>query len=227
MNKVSTVKLPEKFSDKEIIDRIIAGEQKLFGLLVRKYNARLFRMGMAIMNSDTEVEDIMQTTYTKAYENLFKFENRSSFGTWLTRIMINESLLQLKRKKLYMSTEGDIQFAINNILHSYSGSENPAQVVMNKELAKAIETALADLPEKYRLVFVMREVENMSVAETMEVLDISETNVKVRLNRAKAMLKQKLQNYYKSDNIYHFHLTRCDAMVRNVLLQLEIEEGKF
>jgi RNA polymerase sigma-70 factor (ECF subfamily) len=195
MNKVSTVKLPEKFSDKEIIDRIIAGEQKLFGLLVRKYNARLFRMGMAIMNSDTEVEDIMQTTYTKAYENLFKFENRSSFGTWLTRIMINESLLQLKRKKLYMSTEGDIQFAINNILHSYSGSENPAQVVMNKELAKAIETALADL--------------------------------KVRLNRAKAMLKQKLQNYYKSDNIYHFHLTRCDAMVRNVLLQLEIEEGKF
>lgn len=223
MNKVSTVKLPDKFSDKEIIDRILAGEKKLFGLLVRKYNARLFRMGMAIMNSDTEVEDIMQTTYTKAYENLFKFENRSSFGTWLTRIMINESLLQLKRKRLSMSTEGDIQFAINDFIHRFPESETPAQVVMNKELAIALEAALADLPEKYRLVFVMREIENMSVAETMEILGITETNVKVRLNRAKAMLREKLHNYYKSENIYHFHLTRCDAMVRNVLTQLEIE----
>jgi len=218
-----TVKPSDKFSDKEITDRIIAGDTKLFGLLVRKYNARLFRMGMAIMNNDTEVEDIMQTTYTKAYENLLRFENRSSFGTWLTRIMINESLLQLKRKRPCMYTEGDIAFSMNTVQNGFSDTKTPAQVVMNKELAKALEMALAELPEKYRLVFVMREVENMSVAETVDVLDISETNVKVRLNRAKAMLKEKLHEYYKSENIYQFHLTRCNAMVENVLSRLRID----
>ncbi len=223
MDKVITSNGLDKFSDKEIIDRIVAGEKKLFGLLMRKYNARLFRMGMAIMNNDTEVEDIMQTTYIKAYENLTKFENRSSFGTWLVRIMINESLLQLKRKRPYMSTGVELSFGINAFLNGLSETRTPAQVVMNKELAKALELALAGLPEKYRLAFVMREVETMSVAETAEVLDISETNVKVRLNRAKALLRERLNNYYKSDNIYHFHLTRCDAMVKKVFSHLRIQ----
>src|SRR5687768_2634907 len=107
MNKEIVLNTPDTTSEKEIIRRILAGEKRLFEILMRKYNGRLFKVGMAIINNSSEVEDIMQTSYIKAYENLSKFENRSSFGTWLLRIMINESIFQLKRKKRYMSIEDE------------------------------------------------------------------------------------------------------------------------
>ncbi|MBC8172682.1 MAG: sigma-70 family RNA polymerase sigma factor [Chitinophagales bacterium] len=210
-------------SDIEIIAGILAGEKKLFGLLIRKYNSRLYRTGMAIINNDTEVEDIMQTSYITAYENLSKFENRSSFGTWLVRIMINESILQLKKRKRFIYAEGEnIEMDAVNRLNNSNGPQTPSGFVINKELAHALETSLSAIPEKYRLVFVMREIETMSIAETAHVLNISETNVKVRLNRAKVMLRQKLNSYYKSEDVYHFHLRRCTAMVERVFYSLKL-----
>ena len=92
---------------------------------------------------------------------------------------------------------------------------------MNKELKSIFEKALAQLPEKYRLVFIMREVENMSISETMESLNITEANVKVRLNRAKEMLREQLSAHYKTTELYGFHLTRCDKVVKNVLAFIE------
>jgi len=103
-----------------------------------------------------------------------------------------------------------------------SRENNPAKALLNKELSNVLEHALVQLPEKYRLVFVLREMECLSVAETVDTLHISETNVKVRLNRAKAMLRDTLGSYYKNDGIYHFHLTRCDRMVSKVLKHLGI-----
>jgi len=202
--------------DKEIIKRVLLGEKNLFSLIVRKYNQRLFRVGMSMVNDSNETEDIMQTTYINAYENLGKFAFKSSLSTWLTKIMINECLSRLKKKNRLTNMNDDL---IDNVIQQQQtkGVQTPADKIVNTELKDALEKAIRMLPEKYKVVFVMRELEGMSIAETKECLDISAENVKVRLNRAKALLKESLNNVYKKDELLHFHLSRCDRMVENVM----------
>ncbi len=218
MNTVLQDQPKEALSDEEIINRVLNGEQRLYEVIMRRYNASLYRVGMSIVNNEADVEDIMQVTYIKAYQSLHSFERRSSFSTWMTRILINESLQHLKKSKRKMS----MQINSEPGEHNKASGHNPSQALLNKELSKVLEDALVQLPEKYRLVFVLREMENRSVAETVDTLNITEANVKVRLNRAKTMLRDTLGNYYKNDGIYHFHLSRCDRIVNHVLLQLGI-----
>lgn len=193
--------------DTTIINKIIAGEKELFELIVRRYNQRLYRTGMAILGSDAEVEDMMQNAYINAYEHLSGFEQRSQFGTWLTRIMLNLCFAHKRKRQALSSTDQP-----SNYIHMTT----PENVLVNKELSKVLEQAIEKLPEKYRLVFVLREIEQLSVRETSELLHIHEPNVKVRLNRARTLLKTDLSGYMQA-NIYNFHLTRCDSMVLYVL----------
>ena len=207
-------------SDEEVIARVCAGESRVFEVLIRKYNPRLYRVGMSIIKNDSEIEDVMQNAYLKAFENLSKFEGRSSFGTWLTRIMINESLAFLKKSKRVTSLESESVMKTNmNQMHDHS---SPANITMNRELGRALEHSLLSLPEKYRLVFVLREMEGVSMTDAVETLGITDVNVRVRLNRAKAMLRESLGNYYKSDLVFNFHLSRCDRIVSNVFNRLGI-----
>jgi len=199
--------------DLDLVKRILAGEKKLFELLIRKYNQRLYRIGMSILDNEAETEDAMQTAYINAYQHLAGFEQRSSFGTWLTRIMLNQCYEQ-KRKARYVFT--DLGTNVN-----FTHMNTPAKELANKELSKVLEHAIAQLPEKYRLVFVLREIEDMSVHETSATLNIEEPNVKVRLNRAKSMLRNSLHAYIK-DSVYDFHLSRCDKIVNNVMNRLGI-----
>ena len=202
--------------DHEIIARVLRGEKELYAQIIKKYNQRLYRVAMSIINDDAEAEDIMQTAYIKAYENLSKFEFRSVFSTWLTRILINESLLRLKkRKRSFIMNEDTMN---NELYHQHAmDDQTPDKKLVNNELKGILEKLIAELPEKYRTVFIMRELENMNVAETQECLDLSEANVKVRLNRAKVLLRESINNYYKKEDIMHFHLLRCDRMVKNVM----------
>ncbi len=202
-------------SDEELIARILAGEKRLFELLIRKYNQRLYRIGMSVLENEAEAEDAMQTAYINAYEHLPRFEQRASFGTWLTRIMLNQCYGQ-KRKKRDLLT--DFEQTDNFVLMN-----TPANELANKELSDVLEQAIARLPEKYRLVFVLREIEDMSVRETSAALSIEETNVKVRLNRAKVMLRKNLHGYMK-DHVFSFHLTRCDSVVKRVFQHLGMVE---
>lgn len=201
------------FSDEEIVERVINGEKHLYETLMRKYNLRLFRISMSIINDDVEVEDIMQTAYLNAYLQLRNFQNRSSFSTWLTRILINESLLHKKKKMkqghLFLNKEKDIPH-----------TETPLKSLMNKELKTILEKAVSDLPEKYRMVFVMREIQELSTSETMEVLNLGESNVKIRLNRAKEMLRNELELYCKSNQLFEFNLIRCDKIVDFVMSKI-------
>jgi RNA polymerase sigma-70 factor (ECF subfamily) len=207
------IPLTERIPEEVLIKRITSGEKGLFEHIMRSYNQRLYRIGMSILNNDMEAEDAMQNAYISAYEHLDKFEERSSFGTWLTRIMLNECLAQKKRKLKKMEFERQPGEHINTI--------TPAEIMANKELNSILENAVGQLPEKYRLVFVLREIEEMSVKETSQVLNIEEPNVKVRLNRAKTMLKESLSGYMK-ENVYSFHLSRCDRVVANVLAHFQI-----
>jgi len=201
-------------NDEEIVARILNGEKQLYESLIRKYNQRLYRIGRSIVNDDDEVEDIMQTAYLNAYVNLAGFKNNSSFSTWLTKILINESLLYKKRKVKLEKILVEKQ----EIQHH---TETPLAGLMNTELKILLEKSIAILPEKYRLVFVMREVEEMSTNETMETLNLSESNVKVRLNRAKEMLRDSLSSQYRYSGVYDFHLTRCDRVTNHVMVQIE------
>lgn len=197
--------------DSELVSRILQGEKKLFEVIIRRYNQRLYRIGMSVLNDETEAEEAMQAAYIKAYEHLTQFEHRSTFITWLTRILLNQCYEQ-KRKRSQAQTIPE---------HNLINMKTPDHVLVNKELNGVLESAIAGLPEKYRLVFMLREIESLSVRETSEVLHVEEANVKVRLNRAKTMLRETLNGYMK-DHVYHFHLSKCDRIVDHVLHYLKI-----
>lgn len=199
--------------DEIVIKRILEGDKRSFEIIIRRHNQRLFRTGMAILQNEADVEDAMQTAYINAFLHLADFGNRSAFSTWLTRIMINQCLLQKRKNPSSLPAMDSPDKLIN--------MQTPDRELGNKELTKLLERAVEQLPEKYRLVFVLREVEELSVRETSEVLDIEQSNVKTRLNRAKTMLRSHLSGYMR-ENVYSFHLTRCDKIVSGVLSSLKI-----
>jgi RNA polymerase sigma factor (sigma-70 family) len=203
-------------SDEEIVERIINGEQHLYEVLMRKFNQRLYRISMAIINDDKEAEDIMQTAYINAYQQLGNFKGKSSFSTWLTRILINESLLHKKRKT-------QLQKVLMETPVNQHHNDTPLKNLMNKELKLILEKAVADLPEKYRMVFVMREIQEMSTTETMDALNLGESNVKIRLSRAKEMLRDGLYHYWEPKQVYEFNLIRCDVVVNYVMDKIRID----
>jgi RNA polymerase sigma factor (sigma-70 family) len=194
-------------SDEQIVERILKGEKQLYEKLMRKYDQRLFRIGRSIINNEAEVRDIMQNTYLNAYLQLPSLLKRSNFGTWIIKILVNECLLHKKRKINQQQT-----------LNKQFGDEieTPLKSLLNKELKGLLEKAIVELPEKYKLVFVMREIEEMSTIETMEVLNLSESNVKIRLRRAKAMLREKLDGK-KLKEVFKLRLPYCDAIVNYVM----------
>lgn len=205
--------MAKTLSDEELVLRILNGEKHLYEILIRKFNQQLYRISMSIINDDQEAEDIMQITYLNAYRQLENFKHQSSFNTWLTRILINESLLHKKRKLKQEKT------LVENTYND-SHFETPLNNLMNKELKSILEKAIAELPEKYRLVFVMREVQGMSTNETMAALELGESNVKIRLTRAKEMLRAGLQDYWQPGQLYEFNLIRCDVIVNNVMQEI-------
>jgi RNA polymerase sigma factor (sigma-70 family) len=201
-------------SDEEIVSQIINGNKYLYETLIRKYNIRLHRICLSIVNDESVVEDIMQTAYVNAYSHLEGFKNKSSFSTWLIRILINESLLHKKRKVRLDQTLIQRQ-------ETYYHCETPLKSLIKHELKTTLQKAIASLPEKYRLVFVLREIEEMSIAETMTTLHLTESTVKVRLNRAKEMLRNNLRSYYKSLEPGDFHLSRCNRVTNYVMTQVK------
>jgi RNA polymerase sigma factor (sigma-70 family) len=203
--------------DSEIIDEILKGDKEKYALLMRKYNQRLYRICKGYLKDEDEIENVMQDTYVKAYLNLKKFENRSQFLTWLTRIGINECLQHLRKtgKINLMDTSEET----NEIMNTPDNND-PEKQSMNKELKELLELAIANLPEKYRAVFIMREIERMSVEETSEAMEITQSNVKIRLNRAKEMLRSTILNNYPMENIFEFNLVRCDRIAQNVLARI-------
>lgn len=212
-----------KSDDGEVVARVLAGERAAYALLMRKYNQRLFRIVRSYIFDEDEIEDVIQEAYVKAYEALPGFEGRSSFSTWLIRIAINEALARVRQRKHLASINEDLE----NDRHTevpvqLQNIETPLGMLMNLELKEMLEKAVDRLPEKYRSVFMMREVERMSVAETSQSLAISQSNVKVRLNRAKEMLREAIGSFYNDKEVFHFNLVRCDRIVENVLRRIGV-----
>jgi RNA polymerase sigma-70 factor (ECF subfamily) len=210
---------PPLLSDQEIIERILHGENELYSVIVKRYNRRLYRVGMSIINDDVEIEDAMQVAYMNAYFSLSKFSFKSGFATWLTRIMINECLLRLRLRGRTIilddsAMEQELQERLPGLIRT------PLNNLDNTELKALLERSIRQLPEIYRTVFIMREIEDMHIAEIQDCLDISEVNVKVRLNRAKNMLKELLSAVYDKEELLQFHLDRCNRITGLVSSQV-------
>ena len=202
--------------DNEIINKIISGEKELYELIIRRYNAFLYKTGRSYGFNHQDTQDLMQETYVSAFYKLSQFEHRASFKTWITRILLNYCFH--KRAKASFSKELFIADEImDSTIPQFSTDGKNENSVMNKELRHVIEAALAKLPLEYRMVFSLRELSNFSVAETANTLNISENNVKVRLNRAKAMLRKEIQKTYTSADIFDFNLIYCDQVVHRVM----------
>jgi RNA polymerase sigma factor (sigma-70 family) len=221
MTIVAPYKNVHPYTDAEVINGILLGNKSLFELLIRRYNPDLYKIGRGYGFSHQDTEDLMQETFISSFQNLSKFENRSSFKTWIIRIMLNQCYH--KSHKLDYQNKLGIEISVNQnsgAMYLTTKHSNPDRSVVNKELKNVIETALKNLPEDYRMTFILRELTGLNVAQTAELLNITTTNVKVRLNRAKMMLRKEIEKIYSPEDIYEFNLIYCDKIVDEVMKKI-------
>jgi RNA polymerase sigma-70 factor (ECF subfamily) len=209
--------------DEEIIVLVKAGQYQYYETIMRRYNQRLYRVARGMNMIDADCDDLIQQTFINAFEKLDQFKGDSKFSTWLTRILINQCLMDKRRKKLIITE--DILENPEIMERAFNQTNNsPENGMIQEELKKILEEAIAYLPEDFRTVYLMREVEEMSVKETADCLGISQSNVKVRLFRAKANLKNYLERYLKPAEIFEFENARCDSVVQTVTKYIEAKE---
>ncbi len=209
----------EGWSDEEIVRRVIAGELPLFEILMRRHNQRVYRAVRSILREDSDAEDVMQEAYVSAYQHLAQFEGRAKFSTWLTRIAVNEALKRLSaRGRLDPLDDEHFEGEDVNIPAWQTNPETPEANASRTEVNALLEEAIIALPQKYRAVIVLRNVEEMDTAETAEALSLSESNVKVRLHRAHELLRHELfaRAGAASASAFGFHAVRCDRVVKHV-----------
>jgi RNA polymerase sigma factor (sigma-70 family) len=218
---MALLKSSEKQNETEIIQKILRGEKALFEVLIRKNNSLLYKTGRSFGYNHEDTQDLMQETYINAFLHLSGFESRSSFTTWILKIMFHNCY----RKKEKFSYRNEVVAASSisdNAIPMYSekNSTDPTRNIVSRELGQVIERSLQTMPLEYRMVFSLREISGLNVAETAAAMDISESNVKVRLNRAKAMLRKEVEKTYSSADLYDFHLVYCDHVVTKVMDQI-------
>jgi RNA polymerase sigma-70 factor (ECF subfamily) len=215
--------LQEPLSDEEVVVRVLAGQTALFEIVMRRHNQRLYRVARAILRNDGEAEDVMQDAYVRAYEHLAQFAGRAKFSTWLTRIAVHEALARQQRGNRYQELEPMSERNGDPMNGLVSSEPNPEQQASNSEIRKLLEEAVEKLPDAYRTIFMLRDVEEMSTTDAAEVLEISEENVKVRLHRARALLRKDLYHRVGTERkeVFNFHAVRCDRVVKNVFERIQ------
>jgi RNA polymerase sigma-70 factor, ECF subfamily len=206
------------FSDEDIVARVVDGDPPLFEVLMRRHNERVFRAARAILHDDREAEDVMQEAYVNAYTHLAQFDGRARFSTWLTKIAINEALARVRRQRRYETLDDDPLERLMPI----NATPDPERQAFGQELGKLIESAVDSLADGHREVFMLRQVEGMSTAETAEVLGVSEDVVKTRFSRARRAIQRDLldRTGAAAPMTFTFGKARCDNVVAAVLARV-------
>jgi RNA polymerase sigma-70 factor, ECF subfamily len=222
MAGVTTLPSLANLPDEEIVSRVLAGDTALFEIIIRRYNQRLYRVTQGILRNDGEAEDVMQEAYVRAYEHLDQYAGRAPFRTWLTRIAVHEALARVERSKRFAVPAGDEDFGGDIMDLLASSARSPEQHAADSELRALLENAIQQLPDLYRCVFILRDVEQMSIIEVADALDISENVVKIRLHRARRALRKAL--YARAGGqltgAFPFHAVRCDRVTAAVLARI-------
>src|SRR5262245_61859005 len=180
-------------TDEALVPRIVAGETALFELIMRRHNQRLFRTARAILKDDAEAEDVMQETYARAFANLGQFRGEALLSTWITRIAVHEAFARVRRRRRLAALPPDDDDVETSFMADRSKPADPEREANNAELRGLLERAIDELPESYRTIFVLREVEGLSTTTTAECLGVSEEVVKTRLSRARTTARRALR----------------------------------
>ena len=206
-----------------IIKRILGGEKELYEILVRRNNQKLYRVIRAYLKDDAEIEDAMQDSYIKAYTKLYQFKLDSSFSTWLVRIGINQALARLREKGRLRSIDsrgGCIPLNAAMELPD-PGQPNPQQRMVHMETRQILERAIDNLDPKYRMVYILKDVEGMELKDIALALDLTLANVKIRLHRSREMLKGSLYCLSVHEDVFEFGNGNCDRITEKVMRSLD------
>jgi RNA polymerase sigma-70 factor, ECF subfamily len=211
----------ECMTDEQIVQRVLEGDVALFEILMRRNNTRVYRAIRSLLRDEAEAEDAMQAAYVLAYSSLRSFRGGARFSTWLTRVAVNEALGRLRRARLRPTVD-------LAVLEEPAMSSDPAMPqtpeahASRREIAGILERVVDALPEIYRVVFILRELEGMDTADAASALEVSEEVVKTRLHRARAALRDGLEQLVGTSaaEAFGFHASRCDRVVANVMRQI-------
>jgi RNA polymerase sigma-70 factor (ECF subfamily) len=219
-------------SDMELAQRVRHGDQRAFELVMRRHNRLLYRTARAILRDDFEAEDCVQEAYLQGFRSIATFRGESKLSTWLTRIVANQALARMRKRK---KQDGDI--ALENVLdmdghvRGASGSvvqpEQPEASALRDEIRKILECKIDQLPAAFRTVFMLRALEEMSAKETAACLGIPEATVRTRFFRARSLLRESLESDVDSalGGAFAFEGARCDRIVEAVLDRLRHPSG--
>ena len=203
-------------SDAAIVERVLTGDSALFELVMRRYNRLLFRLARGILRDDDEARDVVQSAYVRAFYHLEQFRGPDGFKAWLARIAVNEALGRVRRTPSTSDVEQHV-LSLPEVVEI-----GPEHAASGRDLLRILQAAIDRLPEEFRQVFMLRGVEQLSIAETAELLDIKQATVKTRFHRARRMLQEMLHR--KLDDVVRdtFPLggQRCDAIVGAVLTRI-------
>jgi RNA polymerase sigma-70 factor, ECF subfamily len=212
----------------DLVRMAVQRDERAFRIIMQRYNRRLYRCARSIVRDDSEAEDIVQEAYVNAFSHLGSFRGDSSLATWLTRITFNEALARVRRRRPTVALA-----ALDAVAHtktqfialpSMAMNTDPERTAALREIRRLIERAIDDLPEPFRVVFVMRAVEDMSVEETADFLDLRQATVKTRLHRARRLLRNALDTQLAATlkEAFPFEGTRCARMTDAILHRLGV-----
>ena len=202
--------------DATVVGRVLGGDTALFELIMRRHNRLLFRLARAIVREDDEARDVVQAAYVLAYFHLDQFRGPAGFKSWLARIAVNEAYRRSRRGPTLVGGGHDIL-----ALADWEAAE-PENAAIGGDLLQVLQSAIDGLPDEYRSVFMLRGVEELSVAETAEVLDIKAATVKTRFHRARRLLRQALhrEHYDAARDAFRFDGQLCDRIVADVFSRI-------
>lgn len=215
----------EALEDSQLVEMVRRHSGPAFRVIMQRYNRRLYRVARAIVKNDSEAEDVVQAAYVNAYASLGTFRGDANLATWLTRIAFNEALGRLRRQRPMVELEVlDAEWSGGQRMNALSPmtQNDPEQAAAQGQIRVLIERAVDDLPENFRLVFVLRDVEDLSVEETAGLLSVPAATVKTRLHRARRQLRQALDAQLASalTGAFPFDGARCQSTADKVLAQL-------
>jgi RNA polymerase sigma factor (sigma-70 family) len=218
-------------SDDLTLARRAAQQSDAFAEIMRRYNQRLFRLAVGLMGDAGEAEDVLQESYVRAFYRLESFAGKASLGTWLARIVRNEAIDRLRARRMRSGTfmleadfgeTGDLPSIVERSVDP-TAQFNPETSVAREDMRGILEQAIAALPEHFRSVFLLREVEGLTVKETADYLEIPVATVKTRDHRARSLLRTSLESRidHATRQAFPFLGPRCDALVARVLARLQ------
>ena len=212
----------DRLSDTELVDRARARDELAVRAITKRYNRRLFRLAHSILRDDAEAEDVVQESYVRAFTGLDLFRGDASFGTWITRIAVNEALGRLRRRRPTIDWETYSENRTTAQVIDFPASavsNDPERMMAQSEVRAVLERAIDELPDAFRAVFVARIVEGLTIEETADLFGLKPETVKTRLHRARALLRDALDKQMGPmlTSTFPFDGARCDRMTDAVV----------